>query len=314
MVHSMGHRAKIFIKGLLSLILLLCFIAPAFAGQWTVPTFTDKDLEKYKYPSERNTLTDPEPPRQSQTEDKQSKDVGHEEQQKLRKYEVPYKAHEGTVKRILLPVTFNNSVTAQMLLDTGATGTNISLRLAEKLGIFRKDEGKLLEAISGVGGTVPAILTIIDSAKIGEAEDNFIPTTISGSISEEFEGLIGMDFMTNFTIKIDTRKHIVTFEELPSRADMPGGHDETWWREKFHEFASKRADWKSKRDAIYDRYSFSGASEPAAVLRREGKMTTITIQKMEEFVDYQYEEADKLLRKLDGYAVDHGVPMEWREY
>jgi hypothetical protein len=25
-------------------------------------------------------------------------------------------------------------------------------------------------------------------------------------------------------------------------------------------------------------------------------------------------EADKLLRKLDGYAVDHGVPMEWREY
>jgi hypothetical protein len=35
---------------------------------------------------------------------------------------------------------------------------------------------------------------------------------------------------------------------------------------------------------------------------------------MKEFVDYQYEEADKLLRKLDGYAVDHGVPMEWREY
>jgi predicted aspartyl protease len=310
----MGYPAKIFIKRVLSLILFLHCISPAFAGQRTVPTFTDRDLEKYKYPSERNTPTGLESPRQSRTEDKQIKDAGHEEQQKLRRYEVPYKAHEGTVRRILLPVTFNDSVTAPMLLDTGATGTHISLRLAEKLGIFRKDEGNLLEAISGVGGTVPAILTIIDRVKIGEAEDNFIPTTVSDSISEEFEGLIGMDFMANFTIKIDTRRHVVTFEELPPQSDMPGGHDETWWKEKFHEFASKRADWKSRKDTIYDRYGFKGASEPAVVLRKGGRMTTITVGKMKEFVDYQYEEADKLLRKLDGYAVDHGVPMEWRAY
>ena len=310
----MGYPAKIFMKGLLSSILLLCFSAPAFAGERAVPTFTDKDLEKYKYPSERNTPTDLESPHQSSTEDKQFKDIEREEQRKLRRFEVPYKAREGTAKRILLPVTFNDSITAPMLLDTGATGTHISLKLAEKLGIFRKDEGNLLEAISGVGGTVPAILTIIDRVRIGEAEDNFIPTTISGSISEEFEGLIGMDFMTNFTINIDTRKHIVTFEELPPQANMPGGHDEAWWKEKFHEFASKRSDWKTRKDTIYDRFGFKGASEPAAVLRKDGRMTTITVGKMKEFVDYQYEEADKLLRKLDGYAVDHGVPMEWREY
>jgi hypothetical protein len=314
MVHGMKCPAKIFIKGLLSLILLLHFIAPAFAGQGTAPTFTNKDLEKYKYPSDRNAPNNLESPRQSQTQDKQSKDVGREEQQKLRRFEVPYEAHEGAARRILLPVIFNDSVTAPLLLDTGATGMLISLRLAERLGIFRKGEGNLLEAISGVGGTVPAILTIIDSVKIGEAEDSFIPTTISGSISEEFEGLIGMDFMSNFTIKIDTRKHVVTFEELPPQANMPAGHDEAWWKEKFHEFASRRADWKSRKDMIYDRYGLKEASEAAAVLRGDGRMTTITVDKMKEFVDYQYEEANKLLRKLDGYAVDHGVPMEWREY
>jgi hypothetical protein len=312
-MHSTRYAAKIFIGRSLSLILLLFFIAPAFAGQRTAPTFTNKDLEKYNYPSDSNAPTDAESPQQLQPQDKQSKDSGHEGQKKLRRFEVPYKAYEGTAM-IVLPVTFNDSVTAPMLLDTGASGTHISLRLAEKLGIFRKDEGNLLEAITGVGGTVPAILSVIDSAKIGEAEDNFIPTTISGSISPEFEGLIGMDFMSNFTIKIDTRKHVVTFEELPPRSDMPGGHDETWWREKFHEFASKRADWKNKRDTIYGRYSINGASEPAVVLRKNGRMTTVTVMKMKEFVDYQYEEADKLLRKLDGYAVDHGVPMEWREY
>jgi predicted aspartyl protease len=302
-----------FMRGFLSSVLLLCIIAPVFAGEGMVPTFTNKDLEKYKYPSKGNIPPYLESPDKSQTE-KQSKDMGQEEKQKLKRYEVSYKAHEGTTRRILLPVTFNDSVTAQMLLDTGATGTHISLGLAEKLGLLRKDEGKLLEAVSGIGGTVPAILTIIDKVSIGEAQDNFIPITISGSISPEFEGLIGMDFMTNFTINIDTGKHVVTFEELPPRANMPGGHDEIWWKEKFHEFASKRADWKSRRDMIYDRYGLKEASEPAAVLRKDGSMSTITVRKMKEFVDYQYEEADKLLRRLDGYAVDHDVPMEWREY
>jgi hypothetical protein len=313
MARSMRYTAKIIMIGFLSLILLAHFSAPVFAGQKTIPTFTNKDLEKYKYPSDKNAPADLGSPLQQDTKDKQSKDEGHEARQKLRRFEVPYDVSGGTA-RIILPVTFNGSVTVPMLLDTGASGTHISMRLAEKLGIFRKDEGNLLEAISGIGGTVPAILTIIDSAKIGEAEDNFIPTTISDSISPDFEGLIGMDFMSNFTIKIDTGRHVVTFEELPQRSDMPGGHDETWWRQKFHEFASKRADWKSKRDSIYERYSVNGASEPAVVLRKKGSMTTITVMRMKEFVDYQYEEADKLLRKLDGYAVDNSVPMEWREY
>lgn len=309
-----GYPAKIFIRGLLSLILLLRFIAPAFAVERAVPTFTDQDLEKYKYPSEKNGPDNLKSPQQSYTEDKQFKDVGHTGQQTLRRYEVPYKAHEGTVKRILLPVTFNDSVTAPMLLDTGASGTHISLRLAEKLGIFKRDEGNLLDAVSGVGGTVPVILTIIDKVRIGQAEDSFIPTTISDSISEEFEGLIGMDFMTNFTINIDTRKHIVTFEELPHRSNMPGGHDETWWKENFHEFASRRADWKSRKDTIYDRYAYTHASETAVVLKKSGKMSTIPVGKIKAFVDHQYEEADKLLRRLDGYAIDYGVPMDWREY
>jgi len=312
MSRSVFYTAKIFIIGSLSLILPLCFVAPVYAGQQEVPTFTNKDLEKYKYPSDRKTPTDLESPPQSDTKE-QPKAEGREVQQKLRRFEVPYKGYEGT-PRIVLPVTFNDSITVPMLLDTGASGTHISFGLAEKLGIFKKDEGTLIEAISGIGGTVPAILTIIDNVKIGEAEDSFVPTTISSSISPDFEGLIGMDFMSNFTIKIDTRKHVVTFEELLPRSDMPGGHDENWWRQKFHEFASKRADWKSKREAIYDRYSVNKASEPAVVLRKEGRMTTITVMKMKEFVDYQYEESDKLLRKLDSYAVDHNVPMEWREY
>ncbi|HAM49883.1 MAG TPA: hypothetical protein DCP92_04015 [Nitrospiraceae bacterium] len=299
-------------KGLLSSILLICFIAPAFAEENAVPSFTDQDLERYRYPSERTNPADQTSPKK--TEIRGSPHLGQEERQNLRRYEVPYEASEGTVKRIVLPVTFNNSVTAQMLLDTGATGTLISGKLAEKLGIFKKDEGKLLTFVSGVGGTVMVIRAIIDRVKIGEAEDNFIPTVISDSIPEGFDGLIGMDFMANFTTKIDTRKHIVTFEELPHQSTMPDGHDEIWWKETFHEFASTRADWKKTKDKIYDLYSFQDASHLVQVSQKGKRTTTVTVGELRTYVDSQYEEAHKLLMKLDSYAIDHAVPMEWRDY
>ncbi len=68
----------------------------------------------------------------------------------LRRFEVPYE-HEGSARRVIIPVTFNDSVTAQMALDTGSPGLVISVDLdhtdwlgpdresigREKAGIFR---------------------------------------------------------------------------------------------------------------------------------------------------------------------------------
>ena len=109
-------------------------------------------------------------------------------------------------------------------------------RLANRLGIFEKDDAKLLTYSAGIGGEAPSILTIVDSVQVGGAEDNFIPTVIVASLSGSFDGLIGMDFMANYAIRIDTAKHVVVFEELPDRQNMPGGHDETWWRSNLREF------------------------------------------------------------------------------
>jgi hypothetical protein len=235
------------------------------------------------------------------TEVKESLSSGNGEEQQLKRYEIPYKAYEGTAKRVIISVAFNNSITAPMTLDTGAPGMVIFPQLAERLGIFDEDEGKLLVMAGGIGGSVPAVRTIIDTVQVGGARDHFVPTTVTPSISDSFEGLIGMDFMSNYSINIDPSKRVLVFQEMPPKPNLPGGHDEEWWKTNFKEFASLRAAWKQYRGDL-DRQI------------QESLVSTGPIIRLRRFADLQYKEANKLFDKLDRYAIEHAVPMNWREY
>jgi hypothetical protein len=296
-------------------ILFILFATPLFAAdksqQENVPVFTDQDLERYTKPSKKTeSLEEPQPVRDD-TDLKGNTLVDREGRLKLKRQEVPYKAYEGSAKRIIIPITLNASVTAPILLDTGATGMLISFGLAEKMGILEKDEGNLVESVSGIGGSIPAILTIVDTIQVDGLEEHFIPTKVSQPFSNEFEGLIGMDFVSNYSVQIDTRKQVVVFEELPPRSDMPGEHDESWWRNIFHQFASKRAEWRKLKESLND---IKDPSQPAMAVRTGRRARAVTVGELKTFADRQYEEADKLLHKLDRYAIRNAVPMEWREY
>lgn len=216
---------------------------------------------------------------------------------RLKRIEIKYKAYEGSARRIIIPVTFNGSVTVPMILDTGAPGLVISPRLANKLGLYDNDEGKLAIRAGGIGGSVPAVLTIINTVSVGEAKDKFVPATITHSISDSFEGLVGMDFLSNFSITIDTRRHILVLAERPSDKNEPAGHDETWWKINFHRFAGMRTAWRNYRDFIKARVGGKGDME-----RRL------------KFAEDQYRQAEKLFRKLDRYASQNSVPTHWRKY
>ncbi len=271
----------------------LCLIpVPAAAG--SAPVFSDQDLERYRKPSEHITQPVEQPfPAAGNRDQGKIKD----EQMALRKIEVPYTAYEGSSLRVIIPVQLNGSVTARMALDTGSPGMIIFDRLANKLGLFEKDDGKLLTYSAGIGGNAPSILTIVDSVQVGRAEDRFIPTSIVASLSDSFDGLIGMDFMANYAVRIDTARRVVVFEELPDRENMPGGHDEMWWRSNFRHFASRRAEWKQFMASL-----------------NAQKMDRSNFDKMKHFADKQYREADRLFTKLNNYAVTNSVPMHWRQY
>ena len=270
------------------------YLVPGFAAAESVPTFSDNDLEHYRKPSERKTQPDVRPVPAPVTRDQ---GMAKEEQQALKKIEVPYTAFEGAARRVIIPVQLNGSVTAKMVLDTGSPGMIIFDRLANRLGIFEKDDGKLLTYAAGIGGRTPSILTIVDTVQVGRAEDKFIPTEIVASLSDAFDGLIGMDFMANYSLRIDTARRVVVFEEFPDRQDMAGGHDELWWRANFEHFASRRSEWKQFRENLNTQ-----------------KIDPDRLEKLKRFADKQYREADRLFTKLNNYAATHSVPMHWRQY
>ncbi len=207
----------------------------------------------------------------------------------LRRFEVPYR-DQGSTRRVIIPVKFNDTVVAPMALDTGSPGMVISLRLAVKLGIFSRDSGTLLTQVGGIGGGQLAILTIVDSVAVKGARDTFIPTNVMPGIFDDFEGLIGMDFLTNYTIGIDTRKKVVVFQENEPQPGTRGGHDEGWWRKTFEDFRAVRDGWKD--------YAKSNPQRPGS--------------EAEALVNFQVREAERLLLRLDLYASDNAVPRHWR--
>lgn len=225
--------------------------------------------------------------------------------QALERHEVPFQPYEGTARRVIVEVTFNGAITAPMAIDTGAPGMTIKPELAEKLGIFENDQGKLIVQAGGIGGRVPAIRTIVDRIQIGGAKGHFIPTTVTRLNTEAFEGLIGMDFLSNYSMKVDWKKKVVIFEEIPLDPEMPGGRDEQWWRALYGEFGSMRLQWQEYERFINDRLESS-------LITTGGDIELM--KKLKGFSAIQVQEADKLLSKLDRYANQHFVPRHWRQY
>lgn len=260
---------------------------------------TEDKFKKRAQPPEESPAESPKP-----AGEQMSGDVSDPRQTKLKKHEIPYIPYEGSARRIIIPVRFNNSVTANMALDTGAPGLIISFQLAEKLGLFEKDAGMLYTQAGGIGGSAPAMRTIIDAVQIGDAKDNFIPATITQKLTNAFDGLVGMDFMSNFSVTINTRGKTLTLEEIPPTASRPGGHDEEWWRINFHDFAQTRSQWRKFADFMAEQEhnrTIPGASSSDII-------------KWKAFAEKQYIEADKLFSMLDRHAANNSVPMNWRKY
>ena len=266
---------------LISLILLLIML-PVFAEE-NVPYFTEEDLQDYQY----------SPYEEPSMEDESFFDEDDEE--KLKRYEIPYIAFEGTARRIIIPVTINGHITANMALDTGAPGMQISFKLARKLGVLDEDESSLWIVAGGIGGIVPAVFTVIDTVQIGEAEDSFIPTIVSSLPSSEFEGLIGMDFLSKYSVLIDTVRNVLVLEELPKTSEMPGGHDENWWKLTFHRFEMWVSAWEEYRDYL-----------------NKLDDDSTEMEELRGFADRQYQAAQELSDRLWVYASDNAVPREWR--
>jgi len=216
---------------------------------------------------------------------------------------VPYQGQDARTQRILVPITVNHSTTVVMALDTGAPGTLISLQLADHLGILRSDEGKLLTSASGIGGSAPALQVVLDSLTLGSAVEEFVPATVTDALGGSFEGLLGMDFITTFNLKIDAAQRVLVLTKPESNVRTPGGHGEGWWRRQFQRFSSLKKGWEGYRELVNRRISESQFSEGPSMEK---------LRRVRDLAESQVQEAGKLHSRLERHASNHSVPREWR--
>jgi len=202
------------------------------ASAQNVPYFTNEDLERYSRPGGISDNGGGDS--QAKTVQDKSDERGDGTSAKNR-FTIPYKAFEGNTRRIIIPVTIDGRYSALMALDTGTADVIIFERLAKRMGILEMEEGKVLWQAAGIGGTAPAILTILDSVSVKDATEEMVPVIITKDLSDEFDGLLGMDFMAHYSIFIDSRKRVLIFEEDKASLKLPGGHDKHWWRTNFRD-------------------------------------------------------------------------------
>jgi predicted aspartyl protease len=106
----------------------------------------------------------------------------------------------------IVPVTFNNSVTANLMVDTGASRTMVSKRVARDLRLSSMGSGTGY----GVGGPVSLSIARVESVKVGQVEIQNMPVSIHDfSPDPSFEGLLGVDFLGRFHMSLDSAKQMM---------------------------------------------------------------------------------------------------------
>jgi predicted aspartyl protease len=107
---------------------------------------------------------------------------------------------------VIVPVTFNGALTANLVLDTGATVTVVSRRIASNLALRTLGASK----VGTVGGVITVPLARLGSLKVGEAEVHDLVVSIHDfSADPRIEGLLGLDFLKRFHVSLDARRRLL---------------------------------------------------------------------------------------------------------
>ena len=106
----------------------------------------------------------------------------------------------------MVAATLNRTITGNLMLDTGATTTVISRRLASLLSL--RPVGNA--AVQTVGGMIAVSVARLQSLKVAEAEVNDMAVVIHDfSPDPRIEGLLGMDFLGRYRIGLDVQRRVL---------------------------------------------------------------------------------------------------------
>ncbi len=212
---------------------------------------------------------------------------------------IPFTAREGFADRVIVDVTFNHSVTAPMLVDTGSPGLVLATDLAAELGLFDPEGENMLVLIAGIGGTKVAARAIVDQLSIGGAAEHFVPAHIIPGQSPAYRGLIGMDILSQYTLTIDSDRQRLIAAKRPLGDNRPAGRSRAWWQKNFRELDFYISFWQRQAEAL---------DRPDSPYSRLSK----SYEQVQFFIQRQQGEARKLYDRFERYARQHSVPRHWR--
>jgi Tfp pilus assembly protein PilF/predicted aspartyl protease len=128
-----------------------------------------------------------------------------------------------------LQVKFNDRVSADLLLDTGAGGIVIGRKLAERAGAVKISD----TLIGGIGdkGAVESYDAWIDKINIGGLEFHNCVITVSSknNVADE-SGLIGTDVFNQFLVTLDFHELKLLLAPLPKN---PVGSADDKWQDRY---------------------------------------------------------------------------------
>jgi len=111
-------------------------------------------------------------------------------------------------KPIMVTARVNGSGSVQLMLDTGASVTVINPRILAGLGIGSRDS--LRGSVKGATGSANVLFVPVQSIEVGTARSGPLRVAAHDIEFGLGDGLLGRDFLDQFTVTIDSTAGVVT--------------------------------------------------------------------------------------------------------
>jgi predicted aspartyl protease len=111
-------------------------------------------------------------------------------------------------KPIMVSAKINGGSSAQLMLDTGASVTVINPRVLAGMGIGSREA--LRGSVRGATGTADVLFVPVQSIEVGGARAGPLRVAAHDVELGQGDGLLGRDFLDQFTVNIDSTAGLVT--------------------------------------------------------------------------------------------------------
>jgi clan AA aspartic protease (TIGR02281 family) len=114
---------------------------------------------------------------------------------------------------VIVEATLNKKASAKFVVDTGASYTMISSAVAKELDIDTEQERRTAP-FQTANGIIQAPLVSLDSVNVGGMEIRNLTAAVHDILADSrVAGLLGLNFLSNFRMDIDTQKGVLHLEK-----------------------------------------------------------------------------------------------------